>query len=41
VNPLTLIERFSSLDYSFSKNTARQNSIGRGELVAVYSESFD
>jgi hypothetical protein len=36
-----LIERFNSLDYSISKNTARQNSIGRGELVNLYSESYD
>jgi hypothetical protein len=36
-----LIERFDSLDYSLSKNTARQNSIGRGELVKLYSESYD
>jgi hypothetical protein len=36
-----LIERFGSLDYSLSKDTARQNSIGRGELVKLYSESFD
>jgi hypothetical protein len=36
-----LIERFSSLDYSISKDTARQNSIGRGELVKLYSDSFD
>ena len=35
-----LINRFNSLDYSFSKNTARQNSIGRGELVQLYSLSF-
>jgi hypothetical protein len=33
-----LIERFGLLDYSLSKNTARQNSIGRGELVKLYSE---
>jgi len=33
-----LIERFGLLDYSVSKNTARQNSIGRGELVKLYSE---
>jgi hypothetical protein len=33
-----LIERFGLLDYSVSKNTARQNSIGRGELVQLYSE---
>jgi len=33
-----LIERFNSLDYSVSNNTARQNSIGRGELVRLYTE---
>ena len=33
----TLISRFSQLDYSNSLNTARQNSMGRGELVALYS----
>jgi len=31
-----LIERFRALDYSLSKDTARQNSIGRGELVMLY-----
>jgi len=36
-----LIERFNSLDYSLSKDTARQNSIGRGELVKLYSESLE
>lgn len=36
-----LIERFYSLDYSLSKDTARQNSIGRGELVKLYSELYD
>jgi len=40
INTTLLIERFESLDYSLSKNTARQNSIGRGELVKLYSESF-
>ena len=33
-----LIERFSQLDYSNSLNTARQNSMGRAELVALYLE---
>ena len=37
----SLIERFSSLDYYLSKDTARQNSLGRGELVKLYSESYD
>jgi hypothetical protein len=36
----TLIKRFNSLDYSVSLNTARQNSIGRGELVKIYTASF-
>jgi hypothetical protein len=33
-----LIEIFRQLDYSNSLNTARQNSMGRGELVALYSD---
>ncbi len=37
----TLIERFKSLDYTLSLDTARQNSIGRGELVRLYSDSYD
>lgn len=36
----TLISRFNSIDYSISENTARQNSIGRGELVALYISQF-
>jgi len=32
-----LMERFASLDYTLSLDTARQNSIGRGELVRLYS----
>jgi hypothetical protein len=37
----TLQERFRSLDYSCSRNTARQNSIGRGELVSLYSCAYE
>lgn len=37
----TLIQRFKSLDYKISKDTARQNSIGRGELVKLYSDIYD
>jgi predicted RNA methylase len=37
----TLIQRFMSLDYTLSQDTARQNSIGRGELVKLYSQMFD
>ena len=40
INVSVLIERFTSLDYSLSKDTARQNSIGRGELVKLYTESY-
>ena len=33
-----LICRFEELDYSESMNTARQNSMGRGELVKLYND---
>jgi hypothetical protein len=33
-----LINRFGNLDYSDSLNTARQNSMGRGELVRLYTD---
>lgn len=36
-----LMERFTTLDYSLSLDTARQNSIGRGELVRLYSDAYD
>lgn len=35
-----LRNRFQSLNYEVSQNTARQNSIGKGELVALYREAF-
>ena len=35
-----LERRFKTLDYSISRDTARQNSIGRGELVRLYSNEF-
>ena len=35
-----LMERFTSLDYSRSFDTSRQNSIGKGELVQLYVESI-
>lgn len=35
-----LVRRFSALDYSCSEDTARQNSIGRGELVRLYREKY-
>lgn len=40
VKPHILIKRFDELDYSISFDTARQNSIGRKELVQLYSEKF-
>jgi len=38
-----LINRFCQLDYSNSLNTARQNSMGRGELASLYTDqrNFD
>jgi hypothetical protein len=36
-----LIKTFENLDYSGSLNTARQNSMGRAELVRLYSRFFD
>lgn len=35
-----LADRFAKLDYSESTNTARQNSMGRGELVRLYAAAF-
>jgi hypothetical protein len=35
-----LRDRFQSLDYTVSQDTARQNSIGKGELVRLYSNAF-
>lgn len=35
-----LIERFASLNYSDSTNTARQNSIGKADLVKLYSDRY-
>jgi hypothetical protein len=40
INTQTLIQRFKELNYSVSLDTARQNSIGRKELVQLYSEKF-
>ena len=35
-----LIKRFNSLDYAISLDTARQNSIGKGDLVELYSRIY-
>lgn len=37
----TLINNFNNLNYEFSKDTARQDSIGRKELVKLYNEKYD
>lgn len=36
-----LIARFEQLDYTLSRDTARQNSIGKRDLVKLYSEVYD
>lgn len=36
IDPFELIERFTNLDFSKSHNTARQNSMGKKELVQLY-----
>jgi hypothetical protein len=36
-----LIERFNTLDYTVSLDTARQNSIGKGDLVKLYEETYN
>jgi hypothetical protein len=35
-----LIRRFQALDFSSAQDTARQNSLGRGELVSLYNTCF-
>lgn len=37
INKDILIDRFTKLDYSKSENTARQNSLGKAELVNLYT----
>jgi hypothetical protein len=41
INKTELIDRFNQLDYSNSLNTARQNSMGKGELVSLYLDFID
>ena len=41
INKEILINRFNQLDYSDSLNTARQNSMGRGGLVKLYTDFID
>ena len=41
INKEELINIFNNLEYSDSLNTARQNSMGRGELVRLYNNFID
>lgn len=36
-----LISRFKSLNYDLSKNTARQNSLGKAELIDLYKKNIE
>jgi hypothetical protein len=36
-----LKQRFNSLDYSMSKDTVRQDSIGQQELIYLYKQKFN
>ena len=40
IDRTVLRDRFQSLNYTVSQDTARQNSIGKGELVRLYSDTF-
>ena len=40
-NPKLLIKNLKTLDYSISKDTARQDSMGRAELVRLYKEKYN
>ena len=40
IDATTLMKRFADLDYSLSTDTARQNSIGRAELVQLYVDKY-
>lgn len=37
----TLKERFETIDYSISKETCRQDSIGKSDLIMLYSQLFE
>lgn len=40
IDIILLKDRFNQLDYSISKQSVRQNSLGQGELVNLYSQKF-
>lgn len=39
-NPEKLIDKLSKLDYGISKDTARQDSLGRSELIFLYNKTY-
>jgi len=41
IDPEVLRERFGELDYSMSRDTVRQDSLGQQELINLYSLQFD
>ena len=41
VNKITWEKRFNSLDYSISKDTVRQDSIGQQEVIYLYKCKFN
>lgn len=38
IDLVTLINKFKTLDYSISKDTVRQDSLGKGELIKLYTD---
>jgi hypothetical protein len=40
IDKTTLINRIKTLDFSLSKDTVRQDSIGKQELIFLYMEKF-
>ena len=39
-NPKNLIDKFSKLDYNISKDSTRQDSLGRADLVFLYNREY-
>ena len=40
INSELLIKRFNSLDFSISKDTVRQDSIGQQEVIYLYEKNI-
>jgi len=39
-NPSELISKLKQLDYSISKDSVRQSSLGKSDLVEIYTKKF-